>query len=213
MIKKLLSVVLIVAMLVTVAICLSPQNSIVLEAKADGTVSDWRCAVISFSNSLVTQYKYDSNGKVAEIIEFQNEGSDDDNVKSVSFNRISFNEKGNISAVTTNADGMSAEIIDAKTWRSYSDSYSFTVSYNDLYLIDTQIVDVVDGFKSTTKTNYDANGKAISEISETEVYGDNQKFQSVTVFEYEYDCNGNPVIQYALTEHGKQIVATYSWEH
>lgn len=217
MFKRAFLIFLIAVMLVTVTACSANKNSSALESTIENTEKeptfDWRCAVISYDNSFVTQYKYNSNGKIEEIIEFQNEGLNAGDEQSVSCNRIAFNEKGNISSVTTSANGMSTEIIDAKTWRLYSDSYSLTVSYNDLYLCEAQIIDLVDNVEITTKTNYDSKGKAILETTETEYYGDNQKFQSSTNYEYEYDCNGNPVIRYSITEDGKHITATYSWEH
>lgn len=217
MFKRVFLFFLIAVMLVTITACSANNNSTVLDSTVEGNEKeptfDWRCAVISYDNSFVTQYKYDSNGKIAEIVEFQNEGLNAGDEQSVSCNRIAFNEKGSISSVTTSANGISTEVIDAKTWCLHSDSYSLTVSYNDLYLCETQIMDLVNDVKVTTKTNYDDKGRAISAITEYEYYGENQKFQSITNYEYEYDCNGNPVIQYSLTEDGKHITATYSWEH
>ena len=217
MFKRVFLIFLIAVMLVTVTSCSANKNSPALESTIEDTEKeptfDWRCAVISYDNSYVTQYKYDSNGKIAEIIEYQSEGLNAGDEQSVSCNRIAFNEKGSISSVTTSASGVSTEVIDAKTWHLYSDGYSLTVSYNDLYLCETQIMDIIDTVKVTTKTNYDVNGKAVSAITEYEYYGESLKTQSTTDYEYEYDCNGNPVIQYSLTEDGKHITATYSWEH
>ncbi len=172
----------------------------------------WRCSVISYDNSFVIQYQYDSSGNVSEIIEYQNEGANPGETQSVSCNWITFDKNGDISSVKTSVNGFSTEVIDARTWRLYSDSYSLTVTYNDQFLCETQIIDLVDHVKITTKTKYDSNGKATSATTETEYYGENQKLQSTTDYEYEFDCNGNPVIQYSLTEEGKQITATYSWE-
>ena len=170
------------------------------------------------------QYKYDANGKIAEIVEFLNEGQNTDDEQSVSCTRIVFDEQGSISSVTTSVKGASTEVIDAKTWRLCAGSYSLTVSYNDLFLCETQIIEIMTPLitineimtdRITTRTKYDADGIATSAITETESYDENGNAQSSTKstqYEYEYDCNGNPVIQYSITENGKHINAAYSWE-
>ena len=87
-------------------------------AETEQTVSSaqadikWRCAVISYDNSYVIQYKYDANGKIAEIVEFLNEGQNTDDEQSVSCTRIVFDEQGSISSVTTSVKGASTEVID-----------------------------------------------------------------------------------------------------
>ena len=170
--------------------------------------------MISYDNSYVIQYKYDANGKIAEIVEFLNEGQNTDDKQSVACNRIVFDEQGSISSVTTSVKGVSTEVIDAKTWRLGAGSYSLTVSYNDLFLCETQIIEIMTD-RITTRIKYDADGIATSAITETESYDENGNSQSSTKntqYEYEYDCNGNPVIQYSITENGKQINAVYSWE-
>lgn len=193
----------------------SAERANVSELSSDYT---WRIAALSCGEFNYTHYKYDSDGHIDEIIEYENIDPNyysTNDTKSVSCNRIKFDDSGNITSVTTSIDGMSAEVINGHTWRLYSDSYSYTATYNDNYMLEMNIMNWVGEHKITNKTTYDASGKAISCISELEMYFNDNVSTSIFnyEYEYEYDSNGNPIIQFEISEQGKNISAIYSWEH
>ncbi len=178
----------------------------------------WRIAALSEGEFNFTRYKYDSDGRLEEIIDYENYdptiAATTDDLKSVSWVRVLVDKSGNISSVTTSFDDRSTEVVNGHTWRIYSDSFSCTNSYNDHFMIETRKM-VFDDIKVTNKYSYDADGKAISCTSETETSVDGEVLKSITnfEFEYEYDSFGNPIIQYEISELGKNITSIYSWEH
>ena len=157
----------------------------------------------------VQRFFYDNAGNLVKIIE--NDAPDD--VNTPNHNVITFNADGSIASVTTDHEGMNAEVIDGDTWRLYSDYISFTITYDENHRVVELIVDV-DNMVITDTTKRDASGRALSRTNAVEYADGSAESGSNTVnFVYDYDDAGNYIVQYYEDEFdGACFGEVYCWE-
>ena len=208
--NRIISLILVTILTFSLSACFLNHEEITGAAVGESS-GKWRCTFITNVN-LFTQYIYDADGNVQEIIEYENQGTGAGDYDSMTVNRITFNKNGRITSVKSSESGALAEIIDGKTWHSFLNGISLTVTYNDFFMIETQIIKVGEYCKISAQNSYDNTGKQTSTTTEIEYYDGTPTSISVTRYEYGYDRYGNPIIQFTITDSGKWVSATYSWE-